>query len=135
MFARLAEHALRGELVATYDGGVAERNAIIETTVGRGAAEHRAELAAKTVRLEAAWAEAGETDWSRPVTFRDADLAATVRARWREVWIHMVDLELGVRPGPRNWLLTSSTSPSAACLRAPACAPRTWLAGGPPVTA
>jgi putative transposase len=29
MFARLAEHALRGELVATYDGGMDERNAII----------------------------------------------------------------------------------------------------------
>ncbi|WP_326579710.1 maleylpyruvate isomerase family mycothiol-dependent enzyme [Streptomyces sp. NBC_00481] len=83
---------------ATYDGGVAERNAITETTAGRSATEHRAELAANTARLEAAWAEAGETDRSRPVTFRDADLAASVRARWREVWIHMVDLELGVRP-------------------------------------
>lgn len=98
MFARLAEHALRGELVAGYDGGVDERNAIIEATAGRGAAEHRAELAARTAGLEAAWARASEADWSRPVTFRNADLAATVFARWREAWIHMVDLELGVRP-------------------------------------
>lgn len=98
MFARLAEHALRGELVAAYDGGVDERDAIIEATAGRAATEHRAELAANTAWLEAVWAKAGEADWGRPVTFRDADLAATVLARWREVWIHMVDLDLGVRP-------------------------------------
>jgi maleylpyruvate isomerase len=98
MFARLAEHALRGELVAGYDGGVDERNAIIEATARRSAAEHRAELAGHTARLEAAWARAGTADWSRPVTFRNADLAATVWARWREAWIHMVDLDIGVRP-------------------------------------
>lgn len=98
MFARLAEHALRGELVATYEGGMDERNAIIEATAGRSAAEHRAALADSTARLEAVWARARDEDWSRPVTFRNADIAATVRARWREVWIHMVDLDLGVRP-------------------------------------
>ncbi|MEY9989537.1 uncharacterized protein (TIGR03083 family) [Streptomyces sp. V4I8] len=48
--------------------------------------------------LEASWARATDVDWSRPVTFRNSDLAATVFARWREAWIHMVDLELGVRP-------------------------------------
>lgn len=98
MFARLAEHALRGELVAGYDGGVEERDAIIAATAGRSAAEHRARLAAHTAGLEAVWARAADVDWSRPVTFRDADLAATVFARLRETWIHMVDLELGVRP-------------------------------------
>ncbi|NUV52343.1 maleylpyruvate isomerase family mycothiol-dependent enzyme [Streptomyces coelicolor] len=98
MFARLARHALRGELVAGYDGGVDERNAIIEATAGRSAAEHRAQLAAHTAGLEASWACATDVDWSRPVTFRNADLAATVFARWREAWIHMVDLQLGVRP-------------------------------------
>ncbi|MFI6369717.1 maleylpyruvate isomerase family mycothiol-dependent enzyme [Streptomyces sp. NPDC050546] len=81
-----------------YDGGVDERNAIIEATAGRGAAEHRAELAVHTASLEAVWARAGDVDWVRPVTFRDADLAATVFARRREAWIHMVDLDCGVRP-------------------------------------
>ena len=99
MFARLTEHALRGELVAGYDGGVDERNAIIEATAGRSAAEHRVQLAAHTAGLEAAWERAADVDWSRPVTFRNADLAATVFARWREAWIHMVDLDLGVRSG------------------------------------
>ena len=98
MFARIAEHALHGELVETYDGGADERNAIIEATAGRSATGHRAALAAQTARLESAWADVSGQDWSRPVRFRDADIAATVYARWREVWIHMADLDLGVRP-------------------------------------
>lgn len=98
MFTRLAEHALRGELVPAYDGGVDERDAIIEAGVGRSAAGHRAELAARIAELEAVWARLGDADWGRPVTFRNADVAATVYARWREAWIHMVDLDLGVRP-------------------------------------
>lgn len=98
MFARLAEHALRGELVPTYDGGTDERDAIIEANAGRGADGHRAELATHTAHLEAVWARAGDEDWTRPVTFRNADLAATVRCRWREAWIHLVDLDVGVSP-------------------------------------
>ncbi|MFJ4280414.1 maleylpyruvate isomerase family mycothiol-dependent enzyme [Streptomyces massasporeus] len=101
MFTRLAEHALRGELVPAYGGGTEERNAIIEAGAARSAAGHRAELAARSAELEAVWARFTEADWSRPVTFRDADVSATVHARWREAWIHMVDLDLGVRP--RHW--------------------------------
>ncbi|MER7405869.1 maleylpyruvate isomerase family mycothiol-dependent enzyme [Streptomyces sp. NPDC000070] len=101
MFARLAEHALRGELVPAYDGGVDERNATIEAGAGRSAAGHRAELAAQTAELEAVWARFGDADWGRPVSFRNADIAATVYARWREAWIHMADLDLGVRP--QDW--------------------------------
>jgi len=98
MFARQAEHALRGELVETYDGGRAERDATIEATAGRTAAEHRAALAEQTTRLESAWAAAADEDWTRPVRFRNADIAATVYARWREVWIHLVDLDVGIAP-------------------------------------
>lgn len=98
MFARLTEHALRGELVETYEGGTAGRNAAIDATARRSAAGHRAALAAQTARLESAWRGLSDQDWSRPVRFRDADIAATVYARWREAWIHMVDLDLGVRP-------------------------------------
>ncbi|WP_307805603.1 maleylpyruvate isomerase family mycothiol-dependent enzyme [Streptomyces spirodelae] len=98
MFARLAEHALCGERVPTYDGGQAERDAIIEDTAGRTAAEHRAALAEHTEALMSVWSGATAEDWQRPVSFRNADIAATVFARWREVWIHLVDLDLGVRP-------------------------------------
>lgn len=103
MFARLAEHALRGELVPTYDGGAEERDAIIDAAAGRGAGEHRAALAGQIIHLESVWAKMGETDWGRPVSFRDADLTATAFARWREVWIHLADLGLGV--GPEVWPL------------------------------
>ncbi|MFI9759954.1 maleylpyruvate isomerase family mycothiol-dependent enzyme [Streptomyces sp. NPDC051963] len=141
MFARLAEHALRGELVAGYDGGVDERNAIIETTAGRSAAEHRAQLAAHTAGLEASWARATDADWTRPVTFRNANLAATVFARWREAWIHMVDLELGVRPDDWPENLAAHTIdfllvrlPAGARLRAEDV-DRQWSVGdGPPGT-
>ncbi len=135
MFARLAEHALRGELVPGYDGGVDERNAIIDADAGRSAAAHRAELVARTAELEEVWERVGHTDWSRPVTFRNADISATVFARWREAWIHMVDLDLGVRP--EDWpeelachavdfllcRLPSGTSVRAEDL------PREWLTG------
>ncbi|MFD5375516.1 maleylpyruvate isomerase family mycothiol-dependent enzyme [Streptomyces griseoincarnatus] len=141
MFARLARHALRGELVAGYDGGVDERNAIIEATAGRSAAEHRAQLAAHTAGLEASWACATDMDWSRPVTFRNADLAATVFARWREAWIHMVDLQLGVRPDdwPEDLAAHAidflfSRLPAGTHVRAEDVG-RQWSGGdGPPVT-
>ncbi|QFU86625.1 mycothiol-dependent maleylpyruvate isomerase [Amycolatopsis sp. YIM 10] len=121
----LAEHVLRGQLVAGYDGGVDERKAIIEATAGRSAVEHRAELARHTTRLEGVWARAGDADWTRPVTFHNADLAATVYCRWREVWIHLVDLAVGV--GPDDWPealachaidFLLSRLPSGTCLRA-----------------
>ncbi|MEU1626960.1 maleylpyruvate isomerase family mycothiol-dependent enzyme [Streptomyces sp. NPDC020096] len=98
MYARCAEHALRGELVEPYDGGAAERDAILAATAGRTAAEHRAALAEQSAHLESIWAKTSDQDWSRPVRYRNADIAATVYARWREVWIHMTDLSLGLRP-------------------------------------
>lgn len=84
---RLVEHALRGEVVDMWEPG--ERDEIIEATASRSAAEHRAALAEHSDRLEKAWA--GVEDWSD-------DFATAVFTRWREVWIHLVDLDLGVRP-------------------------------------
>ncbi|MER7011490.1 maleylpyruvate isomerase family mycothiol-dependent enzyme [Saccharopolyspora sp. NPDC000359] len=100
-FARVSAHALRGELVDAYDGGQAERDAIIEGLAGDGSEEHRARLARHSAALEAVWSQAGEADWDRPVRFRNGDLAGIVRMRWREVWIHLVDLDIGV--GPERW--------------------------------
>ena len=48
--------------------------------------------------MESSWERAGPEDWSRPVRFRNGDLAGTVYARWREVWIHLVDCVVGVTP-------------------------------------
>ncbi|MGW1678893.1 maleylpyruvate isomerase family mycothiol-dependent enzyme [Saccharopolyspora sp. NPDC002376] len=100
-FARVSAHALRGELVDAYDGGQQERDAIIEGLAGNNAEEHRARLARHSTALEAVWSQAAESDWKRPVRFRNGDLAGIVRMRWREVWIHLVDLDVGV--GPDRW--------------------------------
>lgn len=46
--------------------------------------------------LEAAWERTTPTDWQCPVRFRNGNLAGTVYARWREVWIHLVDCDVGI---------------------------------------
>ncbi|GGS64019.1 maleylpyruvate isomerase [Planobispora rosea] len=97
-FTRQAEYARRGELIDVYDGGAAGRAAAIERGAGRGAAELRKALAEAHAALEDAWSRTGEDDWKRPIRYRDAPLLFTVHARWREVEIHMVDLDLGYRP-------------------------------------
>lgn len=84
--ARVVEHAVRGERVAMWEPG--ERDAIIEETATRSAAEHRAAMAEHSERLEKAWASV--EDWT--------DLAPAVFTRWREVWIHLVDLDVGISP-------------------------------------
>ncbi|MEO6088597.1 MAG: maleylpyruvate isomerase family mycothiol-dependent enzyme [Umezawaea sp.] len=86
---RVVEHALRGEVVGMWEPG--ERDAIIEATAGRTADEHRAAVTENADRLERAWAAVA--DWSASGGF-----ASAVVIRWREVWIHLVDLDVGVRP-------------------------------------
>ncbi|WP_033427366.1 maleylpyruvate isomerase family mycothiol-dependent enzyme [Saccharothrix syringae] len=92
--ARVVEHALRGEVVALWEPG--ERDAVIEATASRSADEHRAATAEHGGRLEEVWAGVG--DWDAPVLGGGVDLVPAVFTRWREVWIHLVDLDLGVRP-------------------------------------
>jgi maleylpyruvate isomerase len=104
-FAALTEAALRGETVALFPGGVAERNEIIEKlAVSPDLMTH---LSDGIARLEAAWELCGPADWTRPVRFRNGDLAGTVYARWREVWIHLVDCVVGVTPA--DWPVELAT--------------------------
>jgi maleylpyruvate isomerase len=95
-FAELTETALRGGLVALFPGGGAERDERIEKLVVSPALLTRLEEG--IVQLEAAWDRTEPADWARQVRFRNGDLAGTVFARWREVWIHLVDCEVGVTP-------------------------------------
>jgi maleylpyruvate isomerase len=95
-FAILTEAALRGETVSLFPGGVTERNERIEKLAV--SPELMTHLSDGIARLEAAWEVCGPADWARPVRFRDGDLAGTVYARWREVWIHLVDCAVGVTP-------------------------------------
>ena len=83
--------ALRGEIVLRYPRGPAGRAADIEDGAGRSAAElvdDVRESAARLDRLFAAVADAG--GWDLPSDTRPA--RAWVKARWKEVEIHRVDL-------------------------------------------
>uniref|UniRef100_UPI0003668D2B maleylpyruvate isomerase family mycothiol-dependent enzyme n=1 Tax=Actinoalloteichus spitiensis TaxID=252394 RepID=UPI0003668D2B len=95
--ARQAEHALRGALVDVYDGGRPGRDAAIESGARGSGQEVRDTLATGLRRLLAVWERVSPQDWSRPVRYRDGDLAGTARAVWREVEIHLVDLDAGYR--------------------------------------
>jgi len=97
--ADLVENALRGVLVPLYDPETHDRDGIIEATAGRSAEEHRRDLLRHSVRLEDAWARV--TDWDQAVNYRDGKLSSTVFARWREAWIHAVDLDVGI--GVTDW--------------------------------
>jgi maleylpyruvate isomerase len=126
---RFVEHASRGEHVELWEPG--ERDAIIEATASRGADEHRAATAEQSARLERAWA--GVADWS--VDPGSADPLPAVFTRWREVWIHLVDLDLGVRPAEWSAEFAVHTIgvllprlPDGVALRA-TDVPRTWGTG------
>ncbi|WP_372668385.1 maleylpyruvate isomerase family mycothiol-dependent enzyme [Amycolatopsis kentuckyensis] len=97
--ADLVENALRGVLVPLYDPKTHDRDGIIEATAGRSAEEHRRALLRHCVRLEDAWARV--TDWDQRVNYRDGKLSSTVFTRWREVWVHAVDLDVGI--GFADW--------------------------------
>ncbi|NUT51683.1 MAG: maleylpyruvate isomerase family mycothiol-dependent enzyme [Saccharothrix sp.] len=90
-----AEH--EGTKVEVYAGGRPGRDAAIEAAAGRSAAEHRAAIADAAARLAKAWENV--RDWDSPVTYRDGTLTDTAYAVWREVEIHLRDLELG----PVTW--------------------------------
>jgi maleylpyruvate isomerase len=92
--ADLVENALLGVLVPLYDPKTHDRDGIIEATAGRTADEHRRALLRHSVRLEDAWARV--RDWDQHVDYRDGKLSSTVFARWREVWIHAADLDVGL---------------------------------------
>jgi maleylpyruvate isomerase len=96
---RQVDEALQGRLVEMYDGGRPARDAAIEADAATPAEELKARVATATSGLVAAWEKVD--DWSRPVSHRNGDLAATVYAGWREVAIHTVDLDLG--PTSDTW--------------------------------
>jgi maleylpyruvate isomerase len=102
-FARVTERALQSRPSPFHPGGQVERDAHVEAMSTASADELR-ELVGQCNRdLEAVWSTVGDSDWSRPVLFHHSDLSFAVLARWREAWIHMVDLDLGLTP--RQWPL------------------------------
>lgn len=95
--ARMAEGAMRGETVAQYPGGRAERQAGIDWGIGRPAAELAARLADAVEWLHSTWAAMPPEAWSVEVGLMAGPVAAgdAVARRWLEVEVHHADLGLG----------------------------------------
>ncbi|NEE01544.1 maleylpyruvate isomerase family mycothiol-dependent enzyme [Phytoactinopolyspora halotolerans] len=94
--ARQAEFADRNELIEFYDGGRDGRDAAIEADAHRSVAGHAVAIDQALDRLGRAWPAIGSPVWDRPVTYRDGTLTHVAMMWWREIRIHLVDLDLGV---------------------------------------
>ena len=94
--ARQIEHARVGRLVAFYDGGMPARDAAIEASAGASAEDHARDVRAAALRVESAFAALGDDGWRAPIQHRNGTVLAIAHAWWRELAIHLTDLELGV---------------------------------------
>jgi len=96
--------ALRGETVEQYPGGRTARAAEIEAGAGRRAAELVEDVRRSAEAVDEAWRDVPTAAWS----VRSFDGSGLLRAlfelpsrRWQEVWVHLVDLGVGVTH--RHW--------------------------------
>ncbi|MHB1489340.1 MAG: maleylpyruvate isomerase family mycothiol-dependent enzyme [Cellulomonas sp.] len=94
--ARQIEHARAGRLVAFYDGGMPARDAAIEAAAGAPAEDHARDVRAAALRVESAFAALGTDGWGAPIQHRSGTVLTVAHAWWRELGIHLTDLELGV---------------------------------------
>ncbi|MBB2921191.1 maleylpyruvate isomerase family mycothiol-dependent enzyme [Cellulomonas cellasea] len=94
--ARQLEHARARRLVDFYDGGRPGRDAAIEAGAGAPAEVHVRDVLAAALRVESALAALGPEDWDAPTRYRDQPATAVAHAWWRELGIHLVDLDVGV---------------------------------------
>ncbi len=99
--ARQAEYAVRGELVDFYDGGQGGRTQAIEMAAGRSAEEHREALSAGFTRALEVLGSLDEGQWSLPIRYRNSTVREGALAYWRELVIHLADLQVG--RGPETW--------------------------------
>lgn len=99
--ARQAEYALRGELIEFYDGGQGGRTQAIEMNAGHTAQEHRAYISAAFERALTVLDGLDEAQWELPISYRNGVVRDGALAYWRELVIHLADLNLG--RGPETW--------------------------------
>lgn len=97
---RQVTNAMAGRLAEEfYDGGRAGRDAEIEAHADRPADDLVLEVTQAAKALDRAWSTMSPSDWDRPIMYRGrGPLTDLLRASWREVEVHRVDLDLGVRP-------------------------------------
>ncbi|WP_199423633.1 maleylpyruvate isomerase family mycothiol-dependent enzyme [Actinotalea solisilvae] len=100
--ARQLEHAVHHqERVDFYDGGRAGRDGAIEAGAGESAAHHADAVRATVDRVEHALDRVGPELLDERTGYRDRPVSAVVRLWWREVEIHLTDLDLG--PDVTQW--------------------------------
>ena len=93
--------ALRGEHVEQYAGGVAGRANDIEAAASLGTEQLAADLQASSQRLDDLFDTLPDRCWPMPVKSvhgGEVLVAALPFRRWREVEIHLVDLDVGFTP-------------------------------------
>lgn len=93
----MIEAAQRGEVIAQYPGGPAQRNGDIERGYARPARDLVADLKTSNQQLEQAWSTTSRQVWTTGLGLRrygPATIAEFVFLRWREVEIHLVDLNI-----------------------------------------
>jgi len=93
--ARLLEHANRGEVADQYPGGVAARNAAIESGALRSMAEIVNDLRVTAWALESTWVTTTVEGWQGLGRLSSGALIPVrevVFRRWREVEVHHADL-------------------------------------------
>lgn len=99
--ARQFEYALQGKLIDQYDGGTEGRNADIDALVAEDPPMVRAAMEEGLDRMTAAIGALDGTDWDLPISYRSGTAFEGLLAAWRELVIHLADLDLG--HGPAEW--------------------------------
>jgi maleylpyruvate isomerase len=120
---RIVEGVARDEVVDQYPGGAEQRTNEIEAGADRSVAELRADVVETNGLLVAAWADLPDGTWDRMMHARTGLVPARagVTRRWREVLVHLVDLDAGVGAGDlppdyvahdHDWLAANRTRPT-----------------------
>lgn len=94
--ARQLEHARAGRLVDFYDAGMPGRDAAIEALAGAPATDQTRDVRAVALRVESAFAAMGAHQWDVVTKHRSRSALAVAHTWWRELAIHLTDLDLGV---------------------------------------
>ncbi len=97
---RMVEGVLRDEVVEQYPGGDGQRAADIEAGADRPIGELLVDLHESQAALVDAWSRVPDGAWGRLTAARAGDrpVRQGVMSRWRELLVHLVDLDVGIGP-------------------------------------
>ena len=106
--ARMVEGVLRDEVLDQYPGGDGQRSADIEAGASRPVAELLADVRVSQEGLVRAWSRVPDDQWDKLTKARAGirPVRDGVLSRWRELLVHLVDLDVGVTPAglPKEYL-------------------------------